>query len=276
MASGHSPAIIWHITCYITWLYCRHVCRLSISNHHSWLATSRIQSNRPYPTLPFVTVDNSDQLVPLCNPINPLSPLSLFYTDGKGRFHEGKLAKGCYLSMMRVYDFLKSQLDQGIISEHIKYLSNAGHSISAYEKEKALVKVLDGGTPDGFELSNEENGVTLPPLQLSSCWDWWSRDRGFGGSWRTWWQSNESHLVCEKRPGPILGYSIGMRLVSGTGIWFEVGFEGMSRNVSCVRWRCQSWVVRVVMRVHCCEPPEKAFRIIYLLSCHSCMVLKIN
>ena len=73
--------------------------------------------------------------------------------------------------MMRVYDFLKSQLDQGIISERIKYLSNAGHSISAYEKEKALVKVLDGGTPDGFELSNEENGVTLPPLQLSGCRD---------------------------------------------------------------------------------------------------------
>ena len=44
---------------------------------------------------------------------------------------------------MRVYDFLQSQLDEGIISERIRYLSNASCSISTFEKARAFVEVLD-------------------------------------------------------------------------------------------------------------------------------------
>jgi hypothetical protein len=101
-------------------------------------------------TLRFVTLDNSNQLAPPCDLIDPSSPLSRLYTDEKGKFPGGEFAKGNYLSMMRAYDFLKSQLDQGIISERIKYLSNANHSISTYEKAKALVKILDDNWKDGY------------------------------------------------------------------------------------------------------------------------------
>ena len=101
-------------------------------------------------TLPFVTVDNSNQLVPPCNLIDPLSPLSPLYTDEKGKFPGGKFATGNYLSMMRAYDFLKSQLDQGIISERIKHLSIATHSISTFEKANALVKILDDHWKDAY------------------------------------------------------------------------------------------------------------------------------
>ena len=101
-------------------------------------------------TLPFVTIDNSNQLVPPCDLIDPLSPLSRLYTDEKGKFPGGKFAKGNYLNMMRAYDFLKSELDKGIISERIKYLSNANHSISTFEKAKALVKILDNNWEDAY------------------------------------------------------------------------------------------------------------------------------
>ena len=101
-------------------------------------------------TLPFVTVDNSNQLVPPCDLIDPTSSLSRLYTDEKGKFPGGKFAKGNYLSMMRAYDFLKSELDQGIISERIKYLSNVSHSISMYEKAKALIEILDDNWEDSY------------------------------------------------------------------------------------------------------------------------------
>ena len=100
--------------------------------------------------LPFVTVDNSNQLAPPCDLIDPSSPLSRLYTDEKGKFPGGEFAKGNYLSMMRAYGFLKSQLDQGIISERIRYLSNARHSISTYEKAKALIKILDDNWEDAY------------------------------------------------------------------------------------------------------------------------------
>lgn len=105
-------------------------------------------------TLPFVTVDNSNQLVPPCDLIDPSSPLSRLYTDEKGKFPGGKFASGNYLSMMRAYNFLKFQLDQGIISERIRYLSNASHSSSTFqhtfEKAKALVEILDDNWKDAY------------------------------------------------------------------------------------------------------------------------------
>ena len=100
--------------------------------------------------LPFVTVDNSNQLVPPCDLIDPSSPLSRLYTDEKGKFPGGKFATGNYLSMLRAYDFLKSQLDQGIISERIRYLSNASHSMPTFEKAKALVEILDDNWEDNY------------------------------------------------------------------------------------------------------------------------------
>ena len=100
--------------------------------------------------LPFVTVDDSNQRVPPCDLIDPLSPLSRLYTDEKGKFPGGKFAKGNYLSMMRAYDFLKSELDQGIISERIIYLSNASQSFSTFDKAKALVKILDDDWEDAY------------------------------------------------------------------------------------------------------------------------------
>ena len=100
--------------------------------------------------LPFVTVDNSNQLKPPCDLIDPFSRLSRLYTDEKGKFPGGKFATGNYLSMMRAYDFLKSQLDQGIVSERIKYLSNASHSVSTFEKAKALIKILDENWEDAY------------------------------------------------------------------------------------------------------------------------------
>jgi hypothetical protein len=101
-------------------------------------------------TLPFVTVDNSNKLVPPCDLIDPSSSLSRLYTGEKERFPGGKFAKGNYLLMMRVYGFLKSQLDQGIISERIKYLSNASHSFSTVEKAKAFVEILDDNWKDAY------------------------------------------------------------------------------------------------------------------------------
>jgi hypothetical protein len=100
--------------------------------------------------LPFVTVDNSNQLVPPCDLIDPELSLSRLYADEKGKFPGGKFATGNYLSLMRAYGFLKSQLDQGIISERIRYLSNASHSISTFEKARALVKILDDNWEDAY------------------------------------------------------------------------------------------------------------------------------
>jgi hypothetical protein len=110
---------------------------------------SRIFDNLPkisrpqLKTLPFVTANNSTHLYPPCDLIDPLSPLLQLYTDEEGKFPAGKFATGNYLSMMRVYDFLKSQLDQEIVSERIRYLSNTQYSTSILAKAKAFVKILD-------------------------------------------------------------------------------------------------------------------------------------
>ena len=121
-------------------------------------------------TLPFVTVDNSNQLVPPCDLIDPSSPLSQLYTGERGKFPAGKFATGNYLSMMRVYDFLKSQLDQEIVSERIRYLSNASHSTSTFEKAKAFVKILDGNWDNAYSQIVEEARATnwLPSRPLVS------------------------------------------------------------------------------------------------------------
>jgi len=100
--------------------------------------------------LPFVTIDNSNQPVPPCDLIDPSSTLSQLYTGEKGKFPAGRFARGKYLSMMRVYDFLKSQLDQGIVSERIGYLSNVGHSISTFEKAKVFVEMLNDNWKDAY------------------------------------------------------------------------------------------------------------------------------
>ena len=119
-------------------------------------------------SLPFVTVDNSNQLVPPCDLIDPSSPLSRLYSDEKGKFPGGKFSKGNYLSMMRAYGFLKSQLDQGIVSERIRYLSNASHSISTYEKAKALVKILDDNWEDAYgPIVVEARSITWLPSVCS-------------------------------------------------------------------------------------------------------------
>lgn len=101
-------------------------------------------------TLPFVTVDNSNQPVPPCDLIDPLSSLSQLYKNERGKFPAGKFATGNYLSMMRVYHFLKSGLDLGIVSERIEYLSNAVYSPSILEKAKAFVKILDDNWEDAY------------------------------------------------------------------------------------------------------------------------------
>ena len=118
--------------------------------------------------LPFVTVDNSNQLVPPCNLIDPFSQLSQLYTNEDGKFPGGKFAAGNYLSMMPAYNFLKSQLDQGIISERIKYLSNASHSISTFEKAKALVKTLIENWEDAYgPIVVEARNITWLPSVCS-------------------------------------------------------------------------------------------------------------
>jgi hypothetical protein len=121
-------------------------------------------------TLPFVTVDNSNQLVAPCGLIDPSSRLSQLYTGERGKFPAGKFASGNYLSMMHVYDFLKSRLDQGIVSERIKYLSNTSHSTSTIEKAKAFVKLLDDNWKDDYGpiVAEARDNTWLPSKTLVS------------------------------------------------------------------------------------------------------------
>ena len=112
---------------------------------------AKIPSRLQLKTLPFVTVDNSNQLVPPCDLIDPSSPLSHLYAGEKGKFPAGKFATTNYLAQMRVYDFLKSQLDEGIVSERIRYLSNASYSVSTFEKARAFVEILDDNWKAAYE-----------------------------------------------------------------------------------------------------------------------------
>ena len=112
----------------------------------NWQRISRPQLKK----LPFVTVDNSDQLVAPCDLVDPSSPLSQLYTDEQEKFPAGKFATGDYLSMMRGYDFLKSQLDQSIVCERIKYLSNANNTTLIFEKAKGFVQMLDDKWKDAY------------------------------------------------------------------------------------------------------------------------------
>lgn len=94
--------------------------------------------------LPFVTVNGLDSRVPPKKLIHPNAIITPLYESEIGRIPTGRFAVNPYLNIMHSLGFFPSSLDQYIVQERLRYLSeNGSDDPKAFEKAVTFVLLLE-------------------------------------------------------------------------------------------------------------------------------------